>query len=200
MRVFIAVLVLIFNLQSLSKAEDIRDFEIEGMSIGDNALDHFTENELISKINSYEDKGYIYASRDFYSLTFQSDPKFEQYDAVQINFKDNDKEYKIYSLSGVKYHQSDINDCYEQMKIIKKEFDVLFNNTNKEQYTKRKHVYDKMGKSTTTDAYYFFANRDFAAIHCFDWFQSKDINIPDQLNVVLNTNEFGFFLNNKAYK
>ena len=40
MRVFIAVLVLIFSLQSWTKADDIRDFEIEGMSIGKNLLDY----------------------------------------------------------------------------------------------------------------------------------------------------------------
>jgi len=34
MRILIAVLVLIFSLQSLIKADDISDFQIEGMSIG----------------------------------------------------------------------------------------------------------------------------------------------------------------------
>ena len=46
MRVFIAVLVLIFSFQSLTKADDIRDFEIEGMSIGDSLLDYFNESEM----------------------------------------------------------------------------------------------------------------------------------------------------------
>jgi len=46
MRVFIAVLVLIFSFQSWTKADDIRDFEIEGISIGDSLLDYFTEEEI----------------------------------------------------------------------------------------------------------------------------------------------------------
>ena len=46
MRVFIAVLVLIFSLQSWTKADDISDFEIEGISIGDSALDFFSESEI----------------------------------------------------------------------------------------------------------------------------------------------------------
>ena len=46
MRVFITVLVLIFCFQSLTKADDISDFEIEGMSIGDSLLDYFTEREI----------------------------------------------------------------------------------------------------------------------------------------------------------
>ena len=51
MRVFLAVLVLIFSLQSWTKADDIRDFEIEGISIGDSLLDHLSKNK-IKKINS----------------------------------------------------------------------------------------------------------------------------------------------------
>ena len=43
------VLVLTFNFQSLTKADDIRDFEIEGMSIGDSALDFFSEREIKKK-------------------------------------------------------------------------------------------------------------------------------------------------------
>ena len=46
MRVFLAVLVLIFSFQSWTKADDIRDFEIEGMSIGDSLLDYFSESEI----------------------------------------------------------------------------------------------------------------------------------------------------------
>jgi len=46
MRVFIAVLVLIFSLQSWTKADDIRDFEIEGISVGDSLFDHFSEKEI----------------------------------------------------------------------------------------------------------------------------------------------------------
>ena len=44
MKVFIAVLVLIFSLQSWTKADDIRDLQIEGVSIGDSALNYFSED------------------------------------------------------------------------------------------------------------------------------------------------------------
>ena len=46
MRVFIAVLVLIFSLQSWTNADDITDFQIEGISIGDSLLDYFSESEF----------------------------------------------------------------------------------------------------------------------------------------------------------
>ena len=56
MRAFITVLVLIFSLQSFTKADDISDFEIEGMSLGESLLDFFSEEEILNGIrkDSYE--------------------------------------------------------------------------------------------------------------------------------------------------
>ena len=58
MKKFLAILILIFTLQTPSQADDIIDFQIEGMSIGDSALEYYTE----SKINSYEKE--YYKNRD----------------------------------------------------------------------------------------------------------------------------------------
>jgi len=60
MRVFIAVLILIFSLQSWTKADDIRDFEIEGISIGDSLLDYFSDEEINKQ------KKIFYPSKKFY--------------------------------------------------------------------------------------------------------------------------------------
>ena len=43
MKIFLIILILIFNIQSLTKADDIRDFEIEGISIGDSLLKFYSE-------------------------------------------------------------------------------------------------------------------------------------------------------------
>ena len=46
MKKFLAILILIFTLPTPSQADDIRDFQIEGMSVGDSLLDFMTENEI----------------------------------------------------------------------------------------------------------------------------------------------------------
>ena len=38
MRIFLLILIIIFSFQSSTKIDDITDFEIEGMSIGDSLL------------------------------------------------------------------------------------------------------------------------------------------------------------------
>jgi len=45
MKKILAILILIFILQTPSQADDIRDFQIEGMSIGDNLFDYITKEE-----------------------------------------------------------------------------------------------------------------------------------------------------------
>ena len=84
MRIFLSVLVLIFSLQSLSKADDIRDFEIEGTSIGDTLTNHFNESEVISGIPT--SKGY---SSDKFILSNIFPSNHEIYESLQFHFKKN---------------------------------------------------------------------------------------------------------------
>ena len=63
MKVFLTVLFLIFSLQSWTKADDIRDFEIEGMSIGDSLLNYINEKEIKKQQNLFSDKGFVYKSK-----------------------------------------------------------------------------------------------------------------------------------------
>ena len=46
-RLIISTFLIIFSLQSLTKADDIRDFQIEGMSIADSALDYLSISEIL---------------------------------------------------------------------------------------------------------------------------------------------------------
>ena len=54
MKKFLAILILILTFQTPSWADDIRDFQIEGMSIGDSLLDYFSEEEIKkNEVNYY---------------------------------------------------------------------------------------------------------------------------------------------------
>ena len=46
MKIFLCILFLILNFQFLAKADDIRDLEIEGISIGDSLLDFQSISEI----------------------------------------------------------------------------------------------------------------------------------------------------------
>ena len=189
MKNIIIIFLFLLSLQSFTKADDIGDFQIEGMSVGDSLLDYYTKEEINKKKNSYKDKGYIYPSRDFYSLTFY-DSEYENYEAVQINLKDKDDLYIIHALSGIQNMK--IEKCYEIFDSIEKEIDALFVNSRKVNKQKRKHVYDKTGKSFTTDVYYWLPDNSYAALVCTDWSKSVETteNWSDHMRTEMGSQSF----------
>ena len=46
---FLTILIIILTLQVPSRADDIKDFQIEGISLGDNALDFIIDETKIVK-------------------------------------------------------------------------------------------------------------------------------------------------------
>ena len=69
MRIFLITLILVINSQSWTKADNISDFQIEGMSIGDSLLDFYSEKEIKSNIadvyNYKKDKTFIMTAFDY---------------------------------------------------------------------------------------------------------------------------------------
>ena len=41
MKIFLSILIIILNFQSFVKADDIRDFEFEGLSIGESLIESY---------------------------------------------------------------------------------------------------------------------------------------------------------------
>ena len=90
MKKTLILFVLLFS--SFVFAEDISDFEIEGMSIGDSLLEYFSEEIILNSIMDYD-----YADDEFYQLLLlKKNNNFKVYEALQINLKTNDKNYIIY--------------------------------------------------------------------------------------------------------
>ena len=203
MRIIIIIITFFINLQSITKADDIRDFEIEGISIGDSLLEKISKKDIENQQNFFPDKGYVYNSKKYYSLTFrQSDSlNLSQYDQVQLHIKDDDKKFILESVSGLNKMSSE--NCYKQIDIIEKELDNIFKDSQKGNKKKRKHAYDKSGESSTTDVYYFLNDGSTAAIVCTDWSEKIIKNNPgffDHLRLTLSSGVFNKWLTNEAYK
>ena len=54
-------MIFVFNSHAVAKADDIKDFEIEGVSIGDSLFDHITLNQF----NNWEEYKYYYKDKKF---------------------------------------------------------------------------------------------------------------------------------------
>ena len=198
MKRLLLILILTFSFQTLTKADDISEFQIEGMSIGDSLLDYFTKKEIRIK-RKYRIK--YPNSKKFTAITFDEDPKLKVYDSIQANVKTNDKKYTIYSISGISYFDNNISKCKEQMKLISKELIKIFPNASNINKTK-KHEYDKSGKSLIHQSIFDMDSGAEARVECYDWSKkmSKKHNLDDQLIVSILGENFSYFMANEAYK
>ena len=79
MKRLLLILILTLNFQTLTKADDIRDFQIEGMSIGDSLLDYFSKKEIDNFIDPYKD---IIPNRKV--KTFLTKDNLKQYDILEL--------------------------------------------------------------------------------------------------------------------
>ena len=189
MRVFIAVLVLIFSLQSWTKADDIRDFEIEGMSIGDSLLDHFSEKEILNaKTNWFKDKGYS-VSNNLKSNNFQT------YEIIQAAYKEKDKKYILEGIEGYQFFSKNkANECFKIQDNIISTFNDLFTNVKKGKKRTFDHP-DPDNHSVVTNVSFIFDSGNKVMVGCVE----REDKTSD-LRVILRTKEYSFFINNKAYK
>jgi hypothetical protein len=109
MKRLILILVLTFSFQSLSKADDISDFQIEGMSVGDSLFDYFNKEEILKyAVNPYNSD--IWTT---YSDMFKNS---NTYDGFQVTFKKDDHQYKIESVVGQLLYEKNIDKCYKKKK------------------------------------------------------------------------------------
>ena len=160
MRMFLTFLILIFSLQFLAKADDIRDFEIEGMSLYESALNHFSKSFIKNNEEDY------YKDNKYKTATISSN-KFEIYQQVQITYKSNDQTFTLIDINGIV--DKNYKDCLNEIKIIAKDFNEMFPNTKKEDLYTYPHWQDKSGKSVVSDMLWRFKNGDLIVLACYNW-------------------------------
>ena len=191
MKKLLAILILVLTFQNPSWADDITDFQIEGMSVGDSLLDYVNKDEI------EERKICIYKNKKVCSIS-KEDSSFKIYNAFQVHFKTNDKKYIIQSLDGMIGYKNDIQNCYNKMDEIVEEISSIFKSAKKSKKKTTSHTYDKSGKSKSTDVVFWFDSGDLVVVECADW--SEEVDFFDKLKVSLITKEHMDFINNEAYE
>ena len=197
MKKLLGIVVLCLFLITPSHADDISEFEIEGISIGDSALDFFTERQI--KDNSFD----YYNDKLFTPVQTEHLPFFNTYEGLDFDFKTNDKDYIIHALYGRINYQENIKDCYKKMDEIVLEMSDTFKNIAKKDKKNierdPRYTGDPTGKTIVTRVSFWFYNDDRASVSCYDYFREEGDD-GDNLTVGLQTKEQNEFLLNKAYK
>ncbi len=184
MRNFLLILILTLCFQSLVKANDIRDFQIEGMSIGDSLLNFFSKKE-INKFANYDDlpSDMKFRIAEFYS---NNEMKMNTYDGIQIFYKPNDKKYILHSLGGfIDCEKKSQSDCEKIFNDISKDLRKFFKEIKPSEYS-FKHPDDK-SKNSIVKVLQFDVSGGSIAVKHTNW--SNTMNYADNVTVDVNTIE-----------
>ena len=180
-----------FGFQTLTRADDIRDFEIEGVSIGESLLDKYNKS-VLDNIEKY----YYPNSKKIvglYSEVFNKN--LNNYDAIQFSVTPED--YKIEAIAGMNYEfQNKQEECYRKMEKIFDEILSLFPNSKTIKDKESPHDADSSGKSVGK-VYKINLDNGVIRVACTDWAE----NIPrrDSLKISIHTTKHINWINNEAY-
>ena len=186
MKKLLGIVVLGFLLNFNVNADDIKDFHIDGISIGDSLLKYYSEDEIKKALKD----GYYYKDNEFIDVFFY--PKSDSiYDDLQITIKPKDDSYKIYVMSAKILYKNNIKDCYSQKEKTVTDLKSIFSKKIKNRKVKRKHNADKTGKSIYESNVFEF-NKGIIEATCFDW--SKEVAYKDNLMLAIKSGEFIDFM------
>tara|TARA_B100001564_G_scaffold330566_1_gene315872 strand:+ start:576 stop:1163 length:588 start_codon:yes stop_codon:yes gene_type:complete len=192
-KIFITIIFFSLCFISPSQADDIKDFQIGGMSLGDSLLRYFDKSEI--KNNSY----FLEQAKGNKEFKKYGKKISGQYDKISVTFKASDQNFTSKSIQGIKWFNDDINSCLKIRDEIIKELSNLFINQPKKDFEKRVHTFDK--DSYSYDYYVIFGSgnlnyEDHVLISCYDW--SKKLEYRDHLRVAIVSKEYIQWLNKLA--
>ena len=194
-RVFISVLILFLSIQTWAKTDNAKEFEIEGMSIGDSLLNFFSSEEIeqAEENPTYYPKSKKYKILGFYSKTG------DLFDYINISIKNNDKNFIIYGIRGEK--EMSLDACFEMKTEQINSIENMLSSVDKDEY--KSGYGDNYGNSEAHVTEYYLKDGSEFRIFCTDW-DSKNENVinnkwNDSLEVGINSKEFSYFLLNEAY-
>ena len=182
MRIFLLILILILSIQSWTNADNISEFEIEGISIGDKLLEHFSKKEINSSTDeSASDR--VYIVKTFFNV------KLDLYEAIQVTYKHSDKNKVIVGIGGVLDFPNNIISCKKEMYKIATQIEKIFPNSIKKDWGKY--------MMPTKEGHYFPVTFDLkdmsrAMVSCQDW--NKESGINDNLKVSLYAADYSEYL------
>ncbi len=188
MKKLLAIIILSLCFITPSQADDIRDFQIDGISIGDSLLDYFDKKKISSRKKTF------YNDDNFYKINFNSNKSV--YKLINFHLKKNDNKFIVYSMGG--RNIIEFNKCLEEKKLAIKEVkDVLGVQSQNDYISDYRKQYGKSFANVTD----LKIENGSVRIYCDNWTDKyeKENKWKDSFNISISSQEFLDWLNTKAY-
>ena len=199
------LLVLLFSIFLLSSpsvfADDISDFEIEGISIGDSLLDYMTEDEILKEIElSLSLNEYYYLNEPIKYVEVYLMEEFPKYDngfsffikntSTNQYLTNKNEEYTILSIYGMMNYIENFQGCIQKRNEIVEELSKMFPNIQKTEDI-FEHSVDPSGNSIVDIVYFEFDSGDRVEVSCDNFEETFRIknNWSEGLNLSISSKE-----------
>ena len=185
----ICLFLIFFSLSASSYADNIQDFEIEGITIGGSLLDYMSEEEI------KENVGYIYPDKKFTISVYKKFSEIYNW-GVGVDYKWNDKTYKIHGVQGRIRYANNIEGCYKKQDEIEKKISSMFTETKKDNWGILKlHLKGEAAEeSTYKPITYDFNDGATLMINCYYYHDDP----PHMLKISMTSKELSEFVTSPA--
>jgi len=199
------LIILLTTFQNPSLADDIKNFQIERMSIGDSALNYFSETELEDN-----EQGWHNYSYNEYSTSFM--PGKGIYNWFLVSYRNNDYNFKIEALvGGLKKKNYDNKECNNDLDTTTLNMSELVKNAKQENKKKYELAADSVrtypftGKSAVTSISFNFPDDGTIIIACYNMdkkanqigFITSNLNQSDSFRISVRSPTFANYLKKK---
>ncbi len=205
MKKILGIVFLGFLLSTSVHSDNIKNFKIENISIGDSALDYFTESQL----EDSELDWFNYSYKE-YSTSLLSGKDI--YDWFKISYKNNGDDFIIEGLVGIVVKKKyDHDKCNKELDAVALDISKLFKNTKqgkkqlyKVAYNPRKIFQEpnQSGKGIVTSISFDFKDEGKIILSCYNMDKAtnqidspiKDINQFDTFRIDIRSKAFKHYL------
>jgi len=205
MKKIIGIVFLGLLLSTSAYADNIKDFKIEKISIGDSALDYFTESQL-------EDRELDWFNYSYKEYSTSLLPGKGIYDWFKISYKSDDDDFIIVGLVGIVVKKKYNDDkCNKELDTAALDVSELFKNTEQGKKQFYKVVYNPRkifqepnpsGKSTVTSISFDFKDEGKIILSCYNMDKTtnqidspiKDINQFDTFRIDIRSKALARYL------
>lgn len=191
MRFILVILISIFIQQSVTSADGISEFEIEGVSIGESLLKFASKEKIISAISNQQ-----YLNDKYIIFELDKIIKPKNYEYMGATTKKNDKDYIVTSISGI-INYKELNECLNLKSQIENFIEnvLIYNDKDEVEYLSQD------GDSKVYGIQYYlkpYPSNESILINCYHFYDHT--NRQRNLSVSANSEDFAKFLIDEAYK
>jgi hypothetical protein len=188
MKKILAIITLSLYLITPSQANDIRDFQIQGISIGDSLLDFYKEKQILNFQKANYDR------KDFYLVFTKKDSG--EYEQLGFNLKNDDKKYIIHGIKGTIFFKDKFKKCLEWKKNAIKDINLAIPGAKFSKELVTKYDVKSMKNSEAYTNHYFFPSSN-GAMRIWCTKLSKDIKMDDRGSISFASKELVGFLSTR---